>query len=349
VAGDRAEVRALIPVGADPHDYDLRPSDVDALARADVVIRSGGDLDEWLGEALESAAADAGVVTLIDHVKTREGGAHGHEDEEHADEQGHAGEGDVDPHWWQDPRNAVLAVGAIRDAMATADADGASAYRTSANRYADRIRHVDAAVARCVGGLPAERRKLVTTHDALGYYAARYDIDVIGAVIPFLSTQGQASVGETAELVKTIRRERVRAIFAESSLDSRVERAIARDAGARIGAPLYSDTLGPGLSGRHLPGIDRREHARARRGLHREAGVLRAAGLRPALDRRIRLRRGDANEPHPRHVHSAQLPWSTTSCSLTRNSTLRVSSAMLRSSPESEKGSTWPQEEQTMW
>ena len=93
--------------------------------------------------------------------------------------------------------------------------------------------------------MPAAQRKLVTTHDALGYYARRYGIEVIGAVIPSLSTSGQPSAGETAELVRTIRDEDVRAIFAESSVNAKVEQAIARETGATVGRPLWADTLGP--------------------------------------------------------------------------------------------------------
>ena len=100
-------------------------------------------------------------------------------------------------------------------------------------------------MAACIGAVPAERRKLVTTHDALGYYARRYGIEVIGAVIPSLSTRGQPSAGEVAALVRTIREQGVRAIFAESSVDAKVEQAIARETGARVGRPLWADTLGP--------------------------------------------------------------------------------------------------------
>ena len=223
VAGDRARVTGLIPPNGDPHEYEVRPSDIEALAEADVIVRSGGDLDDWLQEAIDASGAQAEVLTLAEAVRRR---------------------GD-DPHWWQDPRNAVTAVDAIRDALAEADPDGATAYETGAAAYVERIRALDAAVAECIGAVPADRRKLVTTHDALGYYAERYGIEVIGTVIPSLSTRAQASAGETAELVETIRRAKVRAVFAEASVDASVEQAIAREAGAEVGDPLYADTLGP--------------------------------------------------------------------------------------------------------
>jgi ABC-type Zn uptake system ZnuABC Zn-binding protein ZnuA len=212
VAGDDVEVVGLLAPNTDPHDYEVRPHDLQALAEADLVIRSGGDLDEWLKEAIEGAGSGAPVLTLTDHVRTT---------------------GD-DPHWWQDPRNAIAAVAAIERAL-----------KVDAAAYRQRLHALDRSVAACLATIPAERRKLVTTHDALGYYARRYDIEVVGAVIPSLSTRGQPSAGETAALARTIREQGVPAIFAESSVGAKVERAIARETGATVGRPLWADTLGP--------------------------------------------------------------------------------------------------------
>jgi ABC-type Zn uptake system ZnuABC Zn-binding protein ZnuA len=247
VGGDRVDVQGLLAPNADPHEYEVRPDDVKALAGADVVVRSGGDLDAWLDDAIENAGGDPEVVTLLDAVKPLAGGDHEHgaEDDEHgAGDDEHAGD-EVDPHWWQDPRNAELAVAAIERALSRADPDGASGYRARADAYTAELRRLDRAVARCWDEVPAAQRKLVTTHDALGYYARRYGLEVIGAVIPSLSTQAQPSAGDTAALIDLIRRERVRAVFAESSVNPKVEQAIAREAGARVGRALWADSLGP--------------------------------------------------------------------------------------------------------
>lgn len=223
VAGGRATVRALMPAGADPHDFELRPSDLDALSGADLVVRSGGEVDEWTGEAIEAAGAEAPVVSLADHV----------------DETGTEG----DPHWWHDPRNGVRAVRELSAAMAEVDPGGEEAYARSASRYARRLRRLDAAIERCWSRISPERRKLVTTHDALGHYARRYGLEVVGAVVPSTSTQGQASAGAVDDLIRTIRRERVPVVFTDASLDASVETAIAADSGARVGDRLYVDSL----------------------------------------------------------------------------------------------------------
>jgi ABC-type Zn uptake system ZnuABC Zn-binding protein ZnuA len=227
VAGDRAGVRQMLSASADPHAYEPRPSDVRAVAGAEVVVRSGGDLDDWLGGVLRNAGSDARTVVLLDAMRVRRSDAK------------------VDPHWWQDPRNAVVAVGRIRDALVAADSGGRATYDANAAAYVARLRRLDRAIAECMGRIPRSRRRLVTDHDTFGYYAGRYGIEVVGTVIPALSTQAQASAGEVARLARTIRTAGVRTIFPESSVNARLARAIARDAGARVGPPLYADSLGP--------------------------------------------------------------------------------------------------------
>lgn len=229
VAGDRADVRQILRPSSDPHEYEPRPSDVRAIAGAGVVVRSGGDLDAWLGDVLDNAGSDARVVTLLDAMPTTRA------------EPG----GEVDPHWWQNPRNGVVAVERIRAALAAADPGGRAVYDANARRYAARLRALDTAIAACMRAIPATRRRLVTDHDALGYYADRYRIEVLGTVIPALTTQAQASAGEVARLVDAIRAAGVRTIFPESSVSPKLTRAIARDAGARVGPALYADALGP--------------------------------------------------------------------------------------------------------
>jgi ABC-type Zn uptake system ZnuABC Zn-binding protein ZnuA len=211
--GGEVQVRGLLPAGADPHAHDLRPSDVRALDGAALVVRSGGEVDDWIADV----AGDTPVLDLSDHVRLR-------------------GE---DPHWWQDPRNGARAAIAIGRALGT---------EAAARAYARRVAALDTAIERCWSAVPAQRRRLVTTHDSYGYYAARYGLEVAGAVIPSLSSRGQPSARGLSRLVRTIRRERIRAVFTESALGARVERAVAREGGARVGRRLTGDALPRGTS-----------------------------------------------------------------------------------------------------
>ena len=232
VAGDRARIRQILEPNSDPHAYEPRPSDVRAVGAAKVVVRSGGDLDDWLGDVLANAGSSARTLTVLDGLRARRG------------------EGGSDPHWWQDPRNGATATERIRDALIAADPGGRPTYAAAARRYLRRLDALDRAIAACMARIPARERKLVTDHDALGYYAGRYDIDVVGTVIPALSSQAQASGGEVARLVDAIREAEVSTIFPESSVNPKLTRAIARDAGAKIGPALYADSLGaPGSAG----------------------------------------------------------------------------------------------------
>jgi ABC-type Zn uptake system ZnuABC Zn-binding protein ZnuA len=228
IAGDRASVAQILTPNSDPHDYEPRPGDAKALADAQLVLQSGGDVDSWLGDLVATAGSDARTVTLIDAVRTREGEGH-----------------EVDPHWWQDPRNAEVAVQRIRDALAKTDPGGTATYDAHAEAYLGRLRALDASIARCMERIPAGERRLVTNHDALGYFADHYGITVVGAVIPALSTEARASAGETQDLVRTIRREGVSTIFPESSVNPKLEKAIASEAGAKVGPALWADSLGP--------------------------------------------------------------------------------------------------------
>jgi ABC-type Zn uptake system ZnuABC Zn-binding protein ZnuA len=230
VAGDRAQTTQILRPGSDPHEYEPRPSDALAIANARVVFRSGGDVDDWLSGVVDQAGGGARVVTLIDADGVRRLGD--------------------DPHWWQDARNAQFAVAAIRDALVEADPDGAPTYRRNARVYQEQLMELDARIAGCADRLPQKSRKLVTSHDSLGYYARRYGFQIVGAAIPSLSSQAQPSAAATQRLVDRIRAEHVPAIFPESALNPKLERAIARDAGARVAPPLWADALGPpGSSG----------------------------------------------------------------------------------------------------
>jgi len=234
VAGSLGHVRQLLQPNTDPHDYEPRPADVEATAQAAVVLENGDGLDQWMDEVVDEAGGSPEVVVLGDRVPVKLPGA----------------TSGSDPHWWHDPRDAIAAVTQIRDALIGADPDHAAAYRRNTSRYVAQLRRLDRAFAACIARVPPAQRKLVTDHDAFGYLASRYGMDVIGAVIPSQTTQAQPSARDTARLIELARRERVRAIFPESSLNAALAETIAREAGASADYTLYGDTLGPkGSSG----------------------------------------------------------------------------------------------------
>jgi ABC-type Zn uptake system ZnuABC Zn-binding protein ZnuA len=227
VAGDRADVVGILAANSDPHDYEPKPSDAEALADADLVLKSGGDVDLWMDDLVDSSGTDAPVVSLIDSMQTIS-----------------SDEG-TDPHWWQDPRNAIVAGDVIRDQLTAVDPDGRATYERNTKRYENEIAALDRKIAACYRRVPEAERKLVTSHDALGYYARRYGIDVVGSTIPALTTQAQPSAGETAQLVDLIRSEHVNAVFPEVGVSTQLEQAVADETGAEIGGELYADSLGP--------------------------------------------------------------------------------------------------------
>lgn len=234
VGGEAVEVDQILEPNSDPHDYEPRPSDVEGAASAEVIFASGEGLDDWIDQVASDSGSDAEVIDLGAGVPIR---LPGESSGEEASE--------FDPHWWHDPRNAEAAVREIERALVAADPSHRSAFERNARAYLAELRALDRGIARCIDAVPPSRRKLVTDHDAFNYFAQRYGIEVIGAVIPSQTTQAQPSAKDLSELAKTIESEEVRAIFPESSLSSKVADAIARQTGASADHSLYGDTLGP--------------------------------------------------------------------------------------------------------
>ena len=234
VGGDAVAVDQILQPNTDPHEYEPRPSDVTGAAAAKLVFASGDDLDEWIEEVVSDSGSEARVVDLGAVVPERLPGESSGEEASH-----------YDPHWWHDPRNAEAAVAAIERQLAAADPAHRRLFERNFRSYITQLHALDAGISRCLEAVPAARRKLVTDHDAFGYFARRYGIEVVGAVIPSQTTQAQPSAKDLSALAATIERERVAAIFPESSLSAKVAEAIAAQTGATAGYSLYGDTLGP--------------------------------------------------------------------------------------------------------
>ena len=239
VGGNAVAIDQILQPNTDPHEYEPRPSDVAGAAAAKLVFANGDELDSWIDQIVSDSGSDAEVVDLGAIVPDRLPG-----------ESSGAEASRYDPHWWHDPRNAEAAVAAIERRLAAADPSHRREFQRNARAYQAKLRQLDAGIARCMDSVPAARRKLVTDHDAFGYFADRYGVEVVGAVIPSQTTQAQPSAKDLSELAKQIEREQVKAIFPEGSLSPKVAEAIAGQTGASAAYSLYGDTLGPeGSSG----------------------------------------------------------------------------------------------------
>jgi ABC-type Zn uptake system ZnuABC Zn-binding protein ZnuA/ABC-type Mn2+/Zn2+ transport system permease subunit len=234
VGGNAVSVDQVLQPNTDPHEYEPRPSDVESAASAELAFVNGDNLDAWMDQVVSDSGSDATVVDLGGVVPDRRPG-----------ESSGAEASRYDPHWWHDPRNAEAAVREIERRLVAADPSHRRQFESSARAYLARLRRLDAGIARCIDSVQAAKRKLVTDHDAFGYFADRYGIDVVGAVIPSQTTQAQPSARDLSELIGLIEREHVEAVFPESSLTPKVADAIAEQTGASADHTLYGDTLGP--------------------------------------------------------------------------------------------------------
>jgi zinc/manganese transport system substrate-binding protein len=232
IGGPDVAVHQVLQPNSDPHEYEPRPSDAQTAAGARLIVTSGLGLDAWAEDLTTSSGSDATTVDVGASVPAKLRGS--------GDEAGR-----TDPHWWHDPRNFLAASTTVEQALSTAAPDATARIAKRAQAYRLRLTKLDAALRSCFDKIPPEERKVVTDHDAFSYLLKRYGITYVGAVIPSQSTKAQASAGELAALEDTIRRQNVKAVFPESSVNAQPARRIATDTGASADYTLYGDTLGP--------------------------------------------------------------------------------------------------------
>jgi len=256
VGGPAVSVTQILQPNSDPHDYEPRPKDIQNTAGAALVVRSGDRLDAWMDEVVRDAGGDP---TVLDAGAGRPVALPGESTGPEASR--------FDPHWWHDPRNMVYAAGRVHDALVKADPERRAQIDRATDTYIKRLRATDRSIAVCMDRVPTAERKLVTDHDAFAYFAHRYGIAVVGAVIPSQTTQAQPSAGDLADLSAVIRREHVSAVFPESSASPKLAEALARQTGARMESDLYGDTLGAaGSAGATYLGMERANAATMVRG-----------------------------------------------------------------------------------
>jgi len=231
VGGDRVAVTALVGPNSDAHVYQPTPSDAKTLSEAKVVFANGLGFEGWMERLIKASASKAAMVVVSKGVKPRNleaPDAHGHQH-------------NVDPHAWQSVGNIKLYVANVRDALAAADPAGKAVYEANAAAYLAKLDALDAEIKAEVAKIPAGRRRIITTHDAFGYFAAAYGVAFIAP--QGVSTESEVSAKDVAKIITQIKRQKIPAVFLENVTDDRLLKRIAAESGARIGGTLYSDAL----------------------------------------------------------------------------------------------------------
>jgi zinc/manganese transport system substrate-binding protein len=225
VGGERVNLTTLVGPDSDVHVYTPTPSDAKTIAAARLVIINGLGLEGWLPRLLQSSGSKAAIIEATTGIAPLKSGTA------------------ADPHAWQSVKNAEMYVRNIRDALANADPADADFFSARAERYLAELDALDREVRDAIGNIPPARRKVISTHDAFGYFAAAYGIAFIAPL--GVSTETEPSARDIANIIGQIRAAKIPAVFLENISDDRLVGRIAAETGARIGGTLFSD----GLSG----------------------------------------------------------------------------------------------------
>jgi zinc/manganese transport system substrate-binding protein len=223
VGGDRIRVTTLVGPNGDVHVYTPAPADAQKIADAKLLVVNGLGLEGWLPRLVQSSGSKATIVTATDGITPLKN------------------DRTADPHAWQSVANARIYVANIRDALVTADPTDAAALRANAAGYLEKLDALDGEVRSAVAQIAPARRKLISTHNAFGYFAAAYGIEFIAPL--GVSTESEASARDIARIITQIRTEKIPAVFLENISDVRLIRRISAETGAKIGGTLFSDSL----------------------------------------------------------------------------------------------------------
>lgn len=257
VGGDRVEVETLVGPDGDAHVYEPRPADAAALEKANVVLVNGLELEGFMKRLIETSGTKAPVVELtkgIEPLKAEEeehhhdekaeaGHDHDGDEKEEAghDHEGHHHHGEFDPHAWQSISNAEIYVKNIADAFCEADKAGCATYTANAEAYLAKLAALQTEVKAAIEVLPADKRTIITSHDAFGYFAHEYGLKFIAP--EGVSTEAEASAADVAKLVDQVKEDKASAIFVENITNPRLIEQIAAETGLKVGGTLYSDAL----------------------------------------------------------------------------------------------------------
>lgn len=240
VGGDHVEITTLVTPNMDAHSFEPSPDQIVGLSDAAVIFEIGIGFEPWLDGVVDAARPDARRVIVSEGVELRSlDGNHVHEGE--GTEGAH---GSDDPHIWQNPLNVVVIVENITSALVEADPAHRADYESNASAYVSELRTLDAWIEQQVATIPPELRKLVTSHDTLGYYAERYGFEVIGTPLGVSTASSDPSARDVAQLIDAIVAAGVPAVFMENVGNPGLMEQIAENAGVVLAPPLYTDALG---------------------------------------------------------------------------------------------------------
>jgi zinc/manganese transport system substrate-binding protein len=229
VGGDRVSVTNLVGPSGDAHVYAPTPSDAKTVSEAKIVVTNGLGFEGWMARLAKAAGDKATVVVATKGIAPRKSAEAGHD------------HGNADPHAWQSVANAKVYVANIRDALIAADPASADTYRANATAYTAKLEALEREVRDALAKLPSDRRKIITTHDAFGYFAAAYNVAFIAP--RGVSTESEVTAKDLATIIRQIRAEKIPAVFLENVTDPRLMQRIAAETGAKLGGTLYSDAL----------------------------------------------------------------------------------------------------------
>ena len=239
VAGDRLKIDTLMPLGLDPHAFEPTPQDVVRVGEANVLIVNGAGYEGWLAKVLENAGGQRQVIEASKGLASRDPS---HDAEAVAEaEEGH--DHAVDPHFWLDPTKVVRYAENIRDGLSAADPAGKETYAANTAAYIAKLNELDTWIKGEIDQIPSARRLLVTNHESLGYFADRYGLKIVGAVVPSVTTEASPSAQQLAALADQIRSSGAPAVFLETGANPQLAQQLRDETGITIVTDISAESL----------------------------------------------------------------------------------------------------------
>ena len=258
VGGDNINLTVLMPPEADPHTYEPAPQDAGTIADADLVFYTGlmyepAPLVELLENSVCGSEALAEVGESVFPIEFKEGGHDDHDDHDEEghddhDEEGHEGHGHgaYDPHFWFDPNRVVYASEFIESKLIELDPSNAASYQAAGDAYATELSSLTGQVSQLIGSIPSQNRKLITTHESLGYLEAKFGLEVLSTIIPDLDSSNEITPAQLVGVIDVIEDNNVKVIFIEAEAPSVYAETIVAETGIKAVEGLWVETLKPG-------------------------------------------------------------------------------------------------------